>query len=463
MVDMVDNKSYPVKIGLEIHGYLNTREKLFCKCKVDENGEDKPNVNVCPICCGYPGSKPMLPNEQAMMQLIKVALALSCKINSDKKLVWQRKHYSWPDLPKGFQSTISGVYSIPCAENGKFECIRITEAHLEEDPARWNPKTGGIDYNRSGYPLIEIVTEPDFHCAKDVVQWLRNLILVLSYIKAIRKNAGIKVDVNVSTYGDRAEIKNLNSIEKIRKAIEYEVQRQVENYEKGIEQKRETLTYDENKGKTIKMREKEDAGDYRFIPEPDLPVICLDEKKIKKIKSELPEMPNEKLDKLLNKFKIDKYNADILTKNLDLVDFFEALAKHVDAKGYISWVTVELLRILNYNRTTLEEVDIQPEHLAELIKAIDEGDVTELKAKQVMNEFVPKSFSIKGREDFVKISFKEVEKICKEVTEKNKKAVEDYRSGKKESLNFLVGQVMRLSNKRADFKTAKDCLMRVLG
>jgi len=452
-------KTYPIKIGLEIHGYLNTKEKLFCKCSAVTNKEEKPNTRICPICTGQPGSKPMLPNKEAMSKLMQISLVMNCKVNHDKKLIWQRKHYNWADLPKGYQNTISGAYSVPCAENGKFKGINIRECHLEEDPARWNPETGEIDYNRSGLPLVEIVTEPDFFNPDDVEAWLRNLVLSLSYIKSLRPE-GIKVDTNVSTYGDRAEIKNINSIDNIGKAIKYEVQRQIENYEKGIEQKRETLAYDEGKGKTIKMRDKESAEDYRFIPDPDLPVINLNAKEVEKIKRELPETPDEKLEKLLSKYKIDKPNAEILTRNLALVDFFEKLAEYVDAKKYISWITVELLRILNYNKKTLEEVDIKPEHLAELIQAIDKKEIIELKAKQIMNSFIPKSFSIKEqKKDIQKLPKQEIEKICKQVIKSNEKSVLDFKAGKKEALNFLLGEVMKASNRRADFNTAKDILI----
>ncbi|MDO8516910.1 MAG: Asp-tRNA(Asn)/Glu-tRNA(Gln) amidotransferase subunit GatB [Nanoarchaeota archaeon] len=456
-------KSFPLKIGLEIHGYLNTKEKLFCKCKAISEKDEKPNTRICPICTGQPGSKPMLPNKEAMKKLIQISLILGCRVNHDKRLVWQRKHYSWPDIPKGYQNTISGAYSTPCSEDGKFHGIKITETHLEEDPARWNPDTGKIDYNRSGLPLIEIVTEPDFRSADNVIEWLKNLVIALSYIKAIKKSAGIKVDVNVSTYGERVEIKNINSLDKIKRAIEYEIKRQLENYRNKIEQKRETLTYDESKGKTIKMREKEGAEDYRFIPEPDLPVVKIDEKEVSKLKQNLPETPDEKLNKLLTKYKIDKANAEILTKNLELVDFFEALAKQVDAKKYISWVTIELLRILNYNKKTLEEVNINPEHLAELIKAIDKKEITELKAKQIMNEFIPNSFSIKQKSDISKISdSSEIENFCKDAIKKNPKAAEDFKAGKQESLNFLIGEVMKLSSRRADYQTTKNCLLKFL-
>ncbi len=452
---MAKDGSYPLKIGLEIHGYLDTNEKLFCMCKTDFL-DVKANSLVCPICTGQPGCKPMMPNESAMDKLLQIALIMGCKINSDKDLVWQRKHYNWADLPKGYQNTISGAYAIPVAVEGKFEGINITECHLEEDPAQWNPETGGINYNRSGLPLVEIVTEPDFRSSDQVVAWLKVLVHSLAYVKALRKNGGIKVDVNVSTYGERVEMKNLNSLEKIKKAIEYEIGRQLENHEKGIEQKRDTLAFDETTGKTIKMRSKEGAADYRFIPDPDLPVIKLDKKKIEKMKKELPEMPSAKLEKLLKKYKLEKSDAEILVKNLELVDFAEGLDKAgVKVKENISWITIELLRVLNYNKKTLEDTDVEirPEHLAELISLVDKGELTVLKAKQIMNDFVPKSFSVKEKMKSAigKLSDEETRKLVEQAIKENPKVWEEFKSGKKESLNFLIGCVMKLSNRRADF------------
>jgi aspartyl-tRNA(Asn)/glutamyl-tRNA(Gln) amidotransferase subunit B len=457
-------KEFPIKIGLEVHGYLNTKEKLFCMCKIPLNS-DEPNSKVCPICTGHPGNKPMLANKQAINEVLKISLVLGCKINFKDKLVWQRKHYDWADLPKGYQDTISGAYSIPIGENGEFKGVRIRECHLEEDPAQWNPDTGKINYNRSGWPLIEIVTEPNFSSSEQVADWLKSLLHSLSYIKSIRKNAGIKADVNISTYGERVEIKNLNSIQNIQKAIDYEIARQLDDYEKGISQEQETFAYDASKGKTIKMRAKEQAEDYRFIPDPDLPVIILNEKEIKKIKREIPEMPEKKLEKLLKKYKIDSKNASILTKNLELVEFFEELAKqNINAKKYISWVTIELLRILNYNKKTLDEVDINPKHLAELIKAVDLGKITVLKAKQIMNDFVPKSFSPLGK---VKKAFKienkkEIENIINKIIKTNKKAVQDFKQGNKQALNFLMGEIMKTSQRRADFKVSLEILKQKL-
>jgi aspartyl-tRNA(Asn)/glutamyl-tRNA(Gln) amidotransferase subunit B len=460
-------KTFPMKIGLEVHGYLDTTEKLFCMCKTDRDcdGNEVPNSRICPICTGQPGSKPMAANNAAVEKFIQIALVLRSKINYGGQ-IWHRKHYDWADNPKGYQTTISGAHVTPSSVGGVFKGINITEAHLEEDPAQWNPETGKINYNRSGLPLIEIVTEPEFSDADQVIQWLKSLILSLSYIKALRKNAGIKVDVNVSTYGDRVEMKNLNSLEKIRKAIEYEVLRQLENHKKGIVQERDTLAFDEKLGKTFKMRSKEGAADYRFIPDPDLAMIKIDKKLVGKLKTNLPEMPDVKLSKLLKEFKVDKKNAGILTRNLELVEFFEIISKlGIDMSKNMSWITIELLRILNYHKKTLEDsdVDIRPAHLAELIKLVEKGNITVLKGKQIMNDFVPKSFSILEKGDIEKISDEAVKNLCRQVIDENSHVVEEYRGGKDASLNYLIGQVMRLSEKRADFRIAGDTLKKFIG
>jgi aspartyl-tRNA(Asn)/glutamyl-tRNA(Gln) amidotransferase subunit B len=461
----MEEKAYPVKIGLEIHGYLDTCEKLFCMCKSDSLTADA-NSRICPICTGYPGSKPMAANENAVKKVLQIAEIFKSKVASHG-LVWQRKHYDWADNPKGYQTTISGAHARTNAVGGKFRGINITELHLEEDPAQWNPETGKINYNRSGLPLVEIVTEPEFSDAEQVVEWLRALLLTLSYVKAVRKNAGIKVDVNVSTYGERVEMKNLNSLEKIRAAIEYEVVRQIENSDKGIIQERETRQYDEKKGVTIKMRSKENAADYRFIPDPDLPEIVISKKMIADIKAGLPEMPDEKLEKLLKRFKVGEKDAKILTKNLELVEFFEKLVEYgVDAGKYMSWVTIELLRVLNYNKKTLEDddVDVKPEHLAELIRAVDDGKITVLKGKQIMNDFVPRSFSLKEHKDEIEsIDSAAVENLCRQVIDENAHVVDEYRAGKEAGLNWLMGQVMRLSERRAKPDEVKSKLKELIG
>jgi aspartyl-tRNA(Asn)/glutamyl-tRNA(Gln) amidotransferase subunit B len=446
-----------VKIGLEIHGYLDTREKLFCRCKAIHGLKfAKPNTNICPICTAQPGAKPMLPNKTAVEKAIQICLILGCKIN--QKLVWQRKHYDWPDLPKGFQSTISGTHASPVGIKGDFLGIRITEAHLEEDPASWNPQTGEVDYNKSGSPLIEIVTEPDFKSSEEVVNWISKLSATLRYMKAVDKNHGIKADVNVSIpNGERVEVKNINSISNIKTAIEYEIKRQKKEKQK----ERETRMFLESEGITVKMRSKELAEDYRFISEPDLPIIKIDKKRVDLIKKSLPETPHEKAKKLIKKHKIEKSAAEVLTKNLNLVEFFEKVIERTNPVLAVRWVTGELLRVLNYAKKELHEVEIEAEHFAELLNLIDNKAITELKAKEILNQFIPKSFSPKkhAEKHSAISSSNEIEKIVEKVLNDNSKAVEDFKEGKQESLNFLIGQVMKLSNKRADFKTAKEILL----
>ncbi|MBN2454414.1 Asp-tRNA(Asn)/Glu-tRNA(Gln) amidotransferase GatCAB subunit B, partial [Candidatus Woesearchaeota archaeon] len=270
-----------IKVGLEIHGYLavENRTKLFCEDKIELNAE--PNTNICPICTGMPGSKPMLPNRQAVEKIVAIAAMLNCRIN--RRLLFQRKHYSWPDMPTGFQRTMSGSYSVPVGEEGDFLGIGISDVHLEEDPARWDPETGCVDYNRSGQPLVEIVTKPDFKSAAEVREWLKKLMTTLSYIKAIDPEAGVKSDVNVSVGPafNRVEVKNVNSFRSIVKAIEYEIMRQQAELKDGKKISQQTRAWNEKAETTAFMRSKEQAMDYMFIPEPDLPVVKLEQKQVK--------------------------------------------------------------------------------------------------------------------------------------------------------------------------------------
>jgi aspartyl-tRNA(Asn)/glutamyl-tRNA(Gln) amidotransferase subunit B len=451
------------KVGLEIHGYLETKEKLFCKCKSIHGAKlTKPNTYICPICTGQPGAKPMLPNKEAVEKTIQTGLILGCKINSE--LIWQRKHYDWPDLPKGYQNTLSGPHAFPVGVNGKFLGIRIREIHLEEDPAAWNPKTGEIDYNKSGSPLMEIVTEPDFSSSQQVYDWLKQLIITLGYIKSIDKNLGLKADVNVSLpelKGERIEIKNVNSLSNIKAAIEYEEVRQKNDVPKA----KETRMFDEAKGITKKMREKEAEQDYRFISDPNLPAIEIENSRIERIRKSLPELPQEKLQKLIKKYNIEKRYAEVLTKNIDIAEFFEKVIEKVSPKLAAPWVTVELLSILNYNKKELDETRITPEAFIGLLKNIKENTITELNAKDILRSWAKgtsATFNLQFKEH-IKISDKsEIEKVCKEIIKENPNAVKDFKEGRKESLNFLIGKVMQKTNKRADFRTAKDVLEKLI-
>ncbi len=454
---MKDAKELKGKIGLEIHCYVLTKEKLFCRCVASREKGTKENTFVCPICCGMPGAKPMLPNEKAVEKAVQIGLMLGCVIN--KRLKWQRKHYDWPDLPKGYQNTISGASASPVGVKGKFHGIEIWSMHLEEDPAAWEPDTGCIDYNRSGLPLVEIITAPDFTTASEVAVWLRKLIHNLDYLKAIDSNAGIKVDVNVNLPGktERVEIKNVNSIENIENAINYELERQAEEGGK----KKETRRWDADSGKTVVMREKESQEDYRFISEPDLQEIVLDEMFVSAIKERIPESPEEKLAKLIKKYKIDKENAEILAKNIDIVEFFEKVAEEIDAKFALPWVTIELLRLLNEHKVKLSAVDIKVEHFVALLKLVREGKISVLQGKQILKKFYPKSFMPAGVAEKI-TDKKELEKIVNMVIKKNEKAVSDFKSGEQSALNFLMGEIMKATDKRADFKIAKEVLEKLL-
>ncbi len=452
-----------VKIGLEIHGYLITKEKLFCKCPSDYKTA-KPNTNVCPICTAQPGSKPMLPSEEAIKKIISIALMLNCKINN--KTIWQRKHYDWPDLPKGYQDTASGAYSIPIGINGEFLGIKITECHIEEDPAKWDPSTGEIDYNRCGVPLVEIVTEPDFEDSKQASNWLKQLLIVLSYIEAIDKDSGIKADVNVSTGGERVEIKNINSIYSIERAIDYEILRQNELKKQSKEVERETRAFSEKTKSTISMRSKEQAEDYRYIPDPDLPVIEISKDFVEDIRKKLPESHIDKIKRFVKEYNLTEYDSKVLSSNLGLAEFFEKIIEknRKMAKLAASWVTIELLRVLNYNKRGLDEVEIKHEHFSELLELINDKKITELSAKQILNKFVPKSFS--PSRELKKAGIiedkKELEHICFNVLKKNQKAVEDYKSGQEKALFFLMGMVMKETQRRADNQTVKEILVGLL-
>jgi len=459
------NEAIKPKIGLEIHGYLLTNEKLFCKSPTNYKTAEV-NTNVCPICTGMPGSKPMLPNDEALRKAISIALMLDCKI-SDELIMWQRKHYDWPDLPKGYQNTTSGSHSIPIGKDGEFLGIRIRQVHIEEDPARWDPETGKVDYNRCGMPLVEIVTEPDFEKSKDVREWLAKFLITMSYIKAVDKDAGIKADVNISVnvdgrQGERVEIKNVNSTYAIERAIDFEIIRQSEELKNKKNIKRETRAFSEKLKVTISMREKEQAEDYRFIPDPDLPVMEIGKETIERIRKALPEAPAAKVKRFIKEYGITDYEANVLSSNIELAEFFEKLLKlNVKPKIAATWATIELLRVLNWNKKSLSEVEIKPEHFAELLKLMESKEITELSAKKLLNKFIPKSFSPKKElKDISRITDRsKIEKICKEVIKKNPQAVKDYKAGEGKALSFLIGKVMESTRRRADINLVREVLV----
>lgn len=453
-----------VLIGLEIHGYLvvENKKKLFCNCSLEEA---EPNTNICPICTGQPGAKPMLPNKQAVDKVLAIALMLGCKINN--KLVFQRKHYDWPDLPKGFQITMSGSYALPVGVNGNFLGVGIQQVHLEEDPARWNPNTGEVDYNRSGYPLVEIVTNPDLKTPEQVGDWLRKLWTTMGYIRAIDRKAGIKCDVNVNIEGHpRVEVKNVNSFSAIVDVVKYEVERQknVLKDGKALTLSQETRAWTD--GKTFFMRSKEQAEDYRFIPEPDLPAIDISRDWINSIASKLPEKPEQKLEKLLSKG-VNKIDAEIISSDIILANMWEFLTiKGLNPVRSANWIRHKVLRVLNEKGLYPESFKGSNKELLKLVRLAEKGFINDRTALSLLSKLVVEDFDV---ESFVNqqglAAVKDetfIKQLCEQALNQESKAVRDYLSGVGKAIHYLKGKVMKLSKGKADPNVVEKALRELL-
>ncbi len=454
-----------IKIGLEIHMHLNTKQKLFCECKIP--AQDEPvNTTICPRCTGQPGSKPMLPNEEAIKICLKLAKIFGSKIT--KKTNFQRKHYTWPDMPTGFQRTVSGAHVTPTAVGGEFEGIGIEELHLEEDPAAWDPASGEVNYNRAGFPLAEIVTKPEFSSTEQLRDWLKELILVAEYIKGINEEYGIKSDVNVSIEESgyqRVEIKNVSSLTNIVAAAEAEIERQRDLVKSGGKVLQETRRYNEELNTTEFMRSKENAQDYMFVPEPDLPSTILDDKYIKAI--EIPETPKEKRAKY-SKFNLKAEDIEVLVSNLYLSELFEhALEQKLNPKEVGLFLRREIPRVLNYNKATfhdLEKKELKTE-ISRLIKLLGEDKISYTTAQKVWEKLFEKKFDV---EKYIKdnnlIQVQDtgaIEELVRKALKEAPKAVEDYKSsGNPKPLNFIVGIVMRETKGTAKPQLVNEILMR---
>lgn len=407
----------------------------------------------------------MLPNREALRSIVAVAAMLGCSINS--RLVFQRKHYSWPDLPSGYQRTISGSYSFPVGVDGSFLGIGIEDVHLEEDPARWDPETGFVDYNRSGYPLAEIVTKPGFSSAEEVRIWVKRLLTTLSYIRAINAEAGIKCDVNVSVEPDfrRVEVKNVNSISGIVAAINHEAWRQGQMVSSGSVVAQETRAWNDALQETVFMRKKEQAVDYMFIPEPDLPVIHLDEAFIKSVSGSLPEKPHEKLEKYISKLKLERGDAEVISSEILLAELFEKVAVEVSPVLAARWMRRELLRVLNYNRKELHELELKEKHIVQLLRLIESKKISDEVARRMIEKLAVKPFDVDEyirKEGLSVVSEEEIGKACDDVISANGKAVADFAAGEEKALNFLVGQVVARTKGRADARVVREMMLKKL-
>ena len=434
--------------GLEIHVQLETESKLFCDCPT--NYQEAPNnTNICPVCLNQPGAKPHPTNEKALENALMIALMLNCEIDQGVTY-FMRKHYDYPDLPSGYQRT-----SVPIGINGELNGIRIREIHVEEDPGQFKPDRGTVNFNRSGIPLVEIVTEPDIKSPEEARNFLNELIRVLQYSGGARGEGTMRADVNISINGgNRVEMKNVNTIKGAYRALIFERNRQKRNLERGVETKQETRAYVESQMITTAMRLKEDADDYRFITDPDLPPMQISDETIQKVLDTMPEAPHNKVKRFVKDYNIDEETAKVLTSELDLAISYEEVVKEIDPVFAAKWMRDELKRVLTYNKLDFASSEISVESLIELLNMIQSKEITVKAGQRIIeqmpnNEKSPKAIAEElGLLGVVKDD--EILAAVKQAIEENPKAVDDYLSGQKASINFLVGQVMRLTRGKAD-------------
>ena len=462
-------KQYETVIGLEVHVELATKTKIFCGCSTAFGGA--PNTHTCPVCTGMPGSLPVL-NKQVVEYAAAIGLATNCEITQVCK--FDRKNYFYPDNPQNYQ--ISQLY-LPIARNGYVEIkvgeqkkkIRIHEMHMEEDAGKlvhdeWDD-TSLVDYNRSGVPLVEIVSEPDMRSADEVMAYLEKLRLIIQYLGASDcklQEGSMRADVNLSVrevgaseFGTRTEMKNLNSFKAIARAIDGERQRQIDLIEAGRAVVQETRRWDDNKESSHAMRSKEDAQDYRYFPEPDLVPIVISDECIAEIKARQPEFRTEKLERYNREFDIPRYDAEIITNSKKMADIFEATTAICGKpKKVANWLMVETLRLLKERGQEPEDICFAPEHLAKLIELTEAGTINSSVAKEVFEKIFDENVDPEKyvEEKGLKIVQDDgaLEEVLKKVIADNPQAVADYKGGKEKALGALVGQTMKAMKGKAN-------------
>lgn len=465
-------KEYDVVIGLEIHAELKTNSKVFCSCENAFGGE--PNTHCCPVCIGLPGALPII-NKKAIELTIKAGLAMGCDINDIA--IFERKNYFYPDLAKAYQ--ISQLVKPICIgggiklDSGKF--IRLNRIHLEEDAGKLihEGNTTQIDYNRAGVPLIEMVSEPDISSADEALEYitkLRNNLIYAGVAECKMEQGGMRCDVNLSIkpkgsdkLGTRTEMKNLNSFKMIQRAINYEIERQISVLENGGTIKQQTLKWDDARGENYSMRDKENSNDYRYFPDPDILTIDLDRETVTRIKSELPMLPSELFEMYIDKYKLPKYDAEILTKDKATSSFFnECVALYNNPKIVSNWTMTEVLREAKNEED--EEIKISPKQLTDILIMLDKGSVSRQNAKDLF------AMLWGTGDDATKIAesknmisnFSEAEliSVIDDVIKNNQKAVDEYNSTKDDKvINFLIGQIMKQTKGKAN---AGVCRLKII-
>ena len=476
--------SYEPVIGLEVHAQLLTRSKIFCACSTQFGAS--PNSNTCPVCLGFPGALPVL-NRDAAIMAVKAALALGCTINPIS--IFARKNYFYPDLPKGYQIS---QYDKPLAEhgfitlsgNGIPKKIRIKRVHMEEDAGKSihdgfsdSDRFSYIDLNRSGTPLIEIVSEPDIHSPTEAHEYLTRLKVILEYLEVCDGNmeeGSLRCDANVSVrpagetkLGTKAELKNLNSFRFLQKALEYEIARQIQVLEEGGSVVQETRLWNTTDQRTISMRSKEEAHDYRYFPEPDLPPLAISEAWQNEIRASMPELPEAKKNRFVTQYNIPEYDAGVLTTSRALADFFEeTVALCQSPKAASNWIMGDLLRDLKEFNLEIESSPVKPKSIADLIRLIESGEISGKMAKDVFEVMfrdvkTPQEvISEKGLKQITNTA--EIEKIIRNIIAANQKTYEQYRNGKKATFGFFVGQVMKATKGQANPQLVNELLKSIL-
>lgn len=466
-------------IGLEVHAELQTASKMFCGCAVVDLTSADPNTSVCEICSGMPGTLPVI-NKRAVEFALRVALALNCEVAETS--VFARKNYFYPDLPKGFQIS---QYEMPLASDGKMTInlgnqtkeVRIRRVHLEEDTGKLTHHEGYslVDYNRSGVPLLEIVSEPDLHSLEEVRSFAMGLRSLLRYLEV---NSGdmekgvMRFEANVSlrpdgtqTLGTRTEIKNLNSFKAMIRAITYEVERQGNLLSSGEQVLQETLGWDESLSTTISQRGKEEAHDYRYFPEPDLPPLHIEQEWVDQIRANLPELPNERRRRFIKEYDLTPYTAEVIIADRDTADYFEgALASKVQVKPkeLANWLSGPLFGLLNEGNQTIDQLSFSPDAFADLIGRVDSGEISTSSGKRVLEEM------FKGEKSAAEIidelglrqisDVDQIRNIVAQVVVDSPDQLNEYLSGKHTLFDWFFGQVMRATQGRADPQVVREAL-----
>ncbi len=465
---------YKMTSGFETHVELKTNTKIFCSCSNEFGAE--PNSRCCPVCIGLPGAMPRL-NKKVVEFAVRAGLALNCKISNLSYM--DRKNYSYPDLPKAYQIS---QFDVPLCYDGFVELdsgkkIGITRIHIEEDAGKLIHKDDEIliDYNRAGVPLIEIVSEPHIESVEEAKEFVEKLRLIMRYTEVSdckMQEGSMRCDVNVSVsqnnvLGTRTEIKNMNSIANIAKAMEYEVKRQIEILENGGKVTQETLGFDEKTGTTYSMRTKEDADDYRFFREPDLLPLHISDEDIEKIRQALPELPHKKLKRYVSDFGIDKKDAELLIKYPKVAKFFEEASKGVNCPQKVANFILGVIFAFLKSETLKEEfsLKISPENLRELVLLNESGKLNMSKAKLTLEQMLlsgKRAEEILNPEDLEAFDDDMLLSLCKKAVENNPKIVADYKGGKDKAIMALVGFVMRESKGRADAGKAKEKIIEII-